>query len=69
MLHDAIRDGRIASNPCDFAQAPASDTAERRVVPFERMRELVDKLDLTHPPELVVLAGIGAASAVARCTA
>lgn len=58
MLHDAMRDGRIASNPCDLAQAPASDTAERRVVPFERMRELVDKLDPTHPPELVVLAGI-----------
>lgn len=58
MFHDAIKDGKMSSNPCDLATAPQNDTPERKRLSYESMLDLIEKLDPRDPPQLVILAGL-----------
>lgn len=55
MFHDAIRDGHMITNPCDFAERPRMDVKERNSIRADDIRDLLSKLDRTDPSQLVLV--------------
>lgn len=54
MFRQAVKDGHIASNPCDFADAPSVDTKERKALRRDGIVELIGKLDPEEPLQFAV---------------
>lgn len=55
LFKQAVRDGHIASNPCDLAERPKVVRSERRSIRAEAMRRLMGELDPTDPLQLVIV--------------
>ena len=55
LFRQAVKDGHIAANPCDFADAPQPDTEEKKALSFDQMKDLISKLDPAEPSQFVVL--------------
>lgn len=55
MFHDAVKDGHIASNPCDYAERPRTDVKERNSIRADDIKDLLSKLDRTDPSQLVLV--------------
>lgn len=55
MFHDAVKDGHLMSNPCDFAERPRVDIKERNSIRAYDIKELINKLDRTDPTQLVLI--------------
>lgn len=55
IFKDAVRDGEMPSNPCDFVKPPSKDTEEKKALEIKDMRRLIDKLDPKDPSQLVIL--------------
>lgn len=55
LFHDAIKDGLITSNPCDFAERPKADVKERNSIRADAIVELIEKLDRCDPSQLVLV--------------
>lgn len=49
MFRQAVKDGHMASNPCDFADAPSLDTVERKAMRRDGIVALVEKLSPEGP--------------------
>lgn len=47
-----VRDGVLATNPCDELKAPARDTEERRALKPGRLSELVEQLDVDDEADM-----------------
>ena len=47
----AVKEGILASNPCDKANPPKMDTREKKALKPEKARELIEQLDPTNPRE------------------
>lgn len=58
MLHDAVKDGHIASNPCDYAERPRMDVKERNSIRADDIRILLEKLDREDPSQLVLVVAL-----------
>lgn len=58
MFRAAVKDGHMPSNPCDHADRPACDTKERKALRIDGIKAVVDALDPTDPPQLVVRAAV-----------
>ena len=55
LFHDAVKDGHIASNPCDFAERPRIDVKERNSIRANDIKKLLGKLDRDDPVQLVLV--------------
>lgn len=53
LFKQAVKDGHLAVNPCDYAEAPAIDTEEKKALPFAVMKDLIDRLDPEEPSQFV----------------
>ena len=58
LFRDAVRDGHIPSNPCDFAEKPKIERDEKKSIKANEISELLDKLDPTQPSELVIITAL-----------
>lgn len=58
LFKQAVRDGHLASNPCDFAERPKVRRSERRTIRTDGMRRLMGELDPTDPLQLVVIVAL-----------
>ncbi len=54
MFRQAVKDGHMASNPCDFADAPSLDTGERKAMRRDGIVALVEKLSPEDPIQFAV---------------
>lgn len=54
MFRQAVKDGHMASNPCDFADAPSQDTREKKALRRDGIVALIDKLDPKDPIQFAV---------------
>lgn len=54
MFRQAVKDGHMASNPCDFADAPSLDTVERKAMRRDGIVALVEKLSPEDPIQFAV---------------
>lgn len=55
MLKNAVAKGVIPYNPCDKVTPPKIDTKERRALSAEVVKDVMDKLDLTHHGQCGIL--------------
>lgn len=58
MFKDAVKEGCMAYNPCDLAEVPKRDTEEKKALRIGEMKELIERLNPTDPPQLVILLAI-----------
>lgn len=54
MFRQAVKDGHMASNPCDFADAPSQDTREKKALRRDGIVALIEKLDPKDPIQFAV---------------
>lgn len=54
MFRQAVKDGHIGSNPCDFADAPSQDTRERKALRRDGIVALIEKLNPKDPIEFAI---------------
>lgn len=59
MFRQAVKDGHMASNPCDFADAPSLDTVERKAMRRDGIVALVEKLSPEGPIQFAVRLMVG----------
>lgn len=66
-----VKHGFIASNPCDIAAPPKSDTKEKPSLTQDSLRELIGKLNPGEPNDIAImlcaLLGVRRGEAVALC--
>ena len=55
VFSQAVKEGILASNPCDAANPPKMDTKEKKALKPEKARELVETFDPANPRECAYL--------------
>lgn len=54
MFKQAVKDGLLTANPCDCAEAPSRDTAEKTALRRDGIVDLIDKLDPEDPIQFAI---------------
>lgn len=54
VFKQAIKEGCLASNPCEFITAPSIDTKEKKALRRDEIVSVIEKLDPTNPIEFAI---------------